>query len=113
MDKSHKDMLFQLGKRIASIRKAKGLTQQELGEKAQLNYKHIGDIERGVQNPSLTLLQSIADGLDIEIVDFFQISGQADSRDEKIQSINKILESLPDQRVSQVLLALKILSLSD
>lgn len=35
-----------LGERIRAIRKIKGFTQEELGERADLNYKYIGEVER-------------------------------------------------------------------
>lgn len=109
MSNARNDMLVLLGKRIQTIRKSKGLTQQELGEKAQLNYKHIGEIERGVQNPSLALLQNIAEGLEIELVDLFLFDYKAIGRDKTIKGIDKILKSLPDETLNQVLFVLKSL----
>jgi transcriptional regulator with XRE-family HTH domain len=37
----------ELGARIRELRKTAGLTQEELGEKADQNYKFIGELERG------------------------------------------------------------------
>ena len=36
-----------LGKRIRFLRESKGLTQEVLGEKAELSYKFVGEVERG------------------------------------------------------------------
>ena len=60
-----------LGKRIRALRKVKSLTQEELGEIADLSYKFIGEIERGVVNPSLDSLIRIANALDVKIGDLF------------------------------------------
>lgn len=68
MDNIRKD----LGKRIREIRKMKGLTQEELGEKANLNYKFIGELERGNVNISLDSLSRISTTLDIHIADLFR-----------------------------------------
>lgn len=68
MDNIKKD----LGKRIREIRKLKGLTQEELGERANLNYKFIGELERGNVNISLDSLSRIATTLDIHIADLFR-----------------------------------------
>lgn len=38
-----------------------------------MDYKFIGGIERGVQNPSLAILGKIADGLDIEMKEYFEL----------------------------------------
>jgi len=60
-----------LGKRIRTLRKLKALTQEELGEKAGLSYKFIGEIERGMVNLSLDSLVKIANALDVKAGDLF------------------------------------------
>lgn len=60
-----------LGERIRTFRKAKGLTQEILGEKAGLSYKFIGEIERGQVNPSLDTLAAIAEALNVTVGDLF------------------------------------------
>lgn len=60
-----------IGERIRFLRKAQGWTQEELGEYAALSYKFIGEIERGVVNPSLDTLLGISNALQVEIVKLF------------------------------------------
>jgi len=60
-----------LGERIRELRKIAGLTQEELGEKAELNYKFIGQLERGQVNVSLDSIVRIADALGVKIGDLF------------------------------------------
>jgi len=47
MKKSHEHTAILLGRRIRSLRNAKGWSQQELGNEADINYKFLGEIERG------------------------------------------------------------------
>jgi transcriptional regulator with XRE-family HTH domain len=61
----------ELGARIRDLRKQAGLTQEKLGEKADLNYKFIGELERGQVNVSLDSLVRIAVALEIRIEDLF------------------------------------------
>lgn len=61
-----------VGNRIRALRKRKGLTQEKLGEKSELSYKFIGEIERGEKNPSLIVLLAIANGLEINLGDLFR-----------------------------------------
>jgi transcriptional regulator with XRE-family HTH domain len=68
MEKARKE----LGKKIREIRKIKGLTQEELGEKANLNYKFVGELERGKVNVSLDSLVRISKALEIYIGDLFR-----------------------------------------
>jgi transcriptional regulator with XRE-family HTH domain len=60
-----------LGKRIRALRRVKSLTQEELGEKAGLSYKFVGEVERGEVNPSLDSLIRIANALGVKIGDLF------------------------------------------
>jgi transcriptional regulator with XRE-family HTH domain len=64
-------MIKKTGERIRTIRKIKGLTQEELAERADLSDKFIGEIERGEVNPSLDSLYKISQGLEINIIELF------------------------------------------
>ncbi|MGM0602346.1 MAG: helix-turn-helix domain-containing protein [Bacillota bacterium] len=56
-----------LGDRIKKMRYNLDLTQEKLGEKANLHYTYIGQVERGEKTPSFKALQKIADALNISI----------------------------------------------
>jgi len=60
-----------LGERIRELRKSAGITQEELGEKAELSYKFIGELERGQVNVSLDSIARIAEALGVKIGDLF------------------------------------------
>src|SRR4030042_1920592 len=61
----------ELGQCIRDLRKTAGSTQEELGEKAELSYKFIGEIERGQVNVSLDSIIRIAEALGVKIGDLF------------------------------------------
>lgn len=63
-----------LGRRIKCLRKLNNWTQQELADKANIDYSYIGAIERGEKNPTLDFIKRIADGLEIELHQLFQFS---------------------------------------
>lgn len=60
-----------IGRNIRTLRKARGWSQEVLGESADLSYKFVGEIERGVVNPSLDSLMKIAKALNVEIAELF------------------------------------------
>jgi transcriptional regulator with XRE-family HTH domain len=64
-----------VGKNVRSLRRARGWSQEELGEQAELSYKFIGEIERGAVNPSLDSLEKIASALTIEVFELFLHQG--------------------------------------
>lgn len=67
MSQTRKIILIALGKLIKSKRKDRGLSQEELGFLANLDRTYISGLERGIRNPSLTALVSLADGLNITV----------------------------------------------
>jgi len=60
-----------IGKNIRVLRKVRGWSQEVLGERADLSYKFVGEIERGLVNPSLDSLVKIANVLGVEIAELF------------------------------------------
>lgn len=63
-----------LGKNIAFYRKQSGLTQVQLALKLEISREHLSHIEIGIKRPSLELLFSIAEILNIETKDLFDFS---------------------------------------
>jgi transcriptional regulator with XRE-family HTH domain len=62
-----------VGKRIKYLREQSELSQEKLALKAGLNRAYIGYIERGERNPSITTLAKIADVLEVEIKELFEL----------------------------------------
>jgi len=54
-----------IGKRVATIRKQKGLTQEKLAEKADISNNYLSHIETSRSIPSIETLISICDALEI------------------------------------------------
>lgn len=58
-------MLCSFGRSVAKHRRAKGLSQEALAEKADLDRTYLSDIERGVRNPGIKNVIVIAKALGI------------------------------------------------
>ncbi len=58
-----------LGKRIVELRKAKGLTQEELVEKCNLNVRTLQRIEAGEVTPRSYTIRTIFEALDLNLLD--------------------------------------------
>lgn len=109
MNKSPESSNILLGSRIRSLRNAKGWTQQELGGRADINYKFLGEIERGQQNPSFQVLVKIATALEVELPELFRFEGEISDRKEIEKRIIRIVKSLPDDALRQVFVVVKTL----
>lgn len=85
-----------VGERIRSLRKERGWSQEELGEKADLHYTYVGAVERGEKNASIDTLDKIADALGIEMVDLFTLTkGQVNVDKLRAYIIGEVKESSP------------------
>ena len=60
-----------VGDRIRAMRKAKGLTQQQLAELSNLDDAYIGSVERGERNFSVNTLEKIVVALKIQPAELF------------------------------------------
>ncbi|MEH2316539.1 helix-turn-helix domain-containing protein [Nostoc sp.] len=61
------EILDKFGKRVRDERLQRGLSQEELAEKAELHRTYIGMIERGEKNITLINIQKIAKALGITV----------------------------------------------
>ena len=61
------DIRARLGERMRQLRKKRGWTLIEMGEYLGLDRGYLGDLERGMRDPSLTTLQHIARGFGLSI----------------------------------------------
>ncbi|MBR0295487.1 MAG: helix-turn-helix transcriptional regulator [Bacilli bacterium] len=57
----------QLGKRIRYLRKLKKKSIEDLALDSNINKNYLGDLENGRRNPTLKMLEKIANGLGITI----------------------------------------------
>ncbi len=60
------------GQRVRGLREAKGWTQEELAEKADIHRTYLGGIERGLRNVALRNIAKIAQAFDLSLSEFFQ-----------------------------------------
>ncbi|MGH9347904.1 MAG: helix-turn-helix domain-containing protein [Vicinamibacterales bacterium] len=93
------EILGRVGARLKQLRLSRKLTQEQLAEAAGLSYKFVGEIERGIGNPTLTTLDALASALDVGLPELMFDENRADrvsSRDallvrEALDSIEAVL----------------------
>lgn len=64
-----KTLLLQLGERVKALRVTRGLSQEELAERAGMSLKHLGEIERAATEPSITAVLGLAKGLEVRVLE--------------------------------------------
>lgn len=58
---------IQLGMRIKYLRAQKGWSQEDLAFEAEINKNYLSDLERGMRNPTLRVVEKIATAFKISI----------------------------------------------
>ncbi len=71
-DQKEAKYLAAFGKRLAELRRKRGLTQEQLAEKADVTALSIGFIEQGRRWPRLATLHKLARCLDVEVMELFR-----------------------------------------
>ncbi|MFA6501323.1 MAG: helix-turn-helix transcriptional regulator [Parachlamydiales bacterium] len=71
MAKTRQETLNSLGKKIKSLRKENGLTQEKLAEQLRISTVYVGFLEGGKGSPSLKLLMKISRKFGVKVEDLF------------------------------------------
>jgi transcriptional regulator with XRE-family HTH domain len=60
------------GRVVREMREARGWTQEQLAERANMNASYLGFVERGDNVPTLTIILQIAEGLGVEAAELLR-----------------------------------------
>lgn len=69
------------GRAVREARTAAGLTQEELADRSGLDRSYMGGIERGERNPTLSVIEKVAEGLGLSLAELFSYSVKKQSRE--------------------------------
>lgn len=88
-----------VGEQIRILRQNRGLSQEQLALRANLNTTFLGQVERGIKKPTIETLEKIVTALDVNFQDFFSFEKNID-RHRDTATIDKIafeLNGRPDE----------------
>jgi len=97
-------MREEVGRRIRDLRKARGLTQAQVAERAGLNVNYYAGTERAGANLTLDTLERVAKALEVPIADLFNFQSEEprDEGREVIERVRRIVEHGPADRVRRL-----------
>ena len=100
-----------VGEQIRALRKNKGLTQEELASRSNLQIPYVSDIERGERNISLETLDKIIEALEIAPIEVFRFDDKypEDGMIEKRMLIEGIRSRLYDRDIDDIRFILKVI----
>lgn len=59
------------GLKVKSLREEKGFSIEYLANISNVDRNYISDIEKGLRNPSITIIEKIVHALDVDLGEFF------------------------------------------
>lgn len=65
------DIRKRIGWNLRRLRKAREVTQEDFATDSGFDRGYISGIERGVRNPSVLVLDRIANALDVDVIELF------------------------------------------
>lgn len=96
-----RNIKIRFGQRIRQLRKQQGISQEELGFRANLHSTHIGMIERGVKNISIETIEKLSGALGISVSFLFDDKYNLNTKkDILIAEINGILKKKDENTLS-------------
>ena len=92
-----------IGETIASLRKKKGMTQNELAEKMNVTDKAVSKWERDLSCPDINTISKLADILDVSVEELLKVKKQDYSNNKIKDLINLIFKAVAIARGIAVL----------
>ncbi len=83
-----------IGETIASFRKQKGMTQNELAEKMNVTDKAVSKWERDLSCPDINTISKLADILDVSVEELLKAKKKDDSNTKMKDLINLIFKAI-------------------
>ena len=76
----------QFARRLKALRIEKQMTQEDLARAAGVSTAFISSVERGINSPSFSTLESIAEALDVPVQDLFDFHDTGSPRRRRVGS---------------------------
>jgi transcriptional regulator with XRE-family HTH domain len=61
------DIRDRLARNLRRLRQEKGWSQESFAFEAQIHRTYVSDLERGVRNPTITVVEKLADALKVKV----------------------------------------------
>lgn len=83
-----------IGENIRSLRRTKGLSQEQLALRAEINASYMGQVERGEKNPTIDVLNKISQALQTPLEQIINFKASHQEHDENNGYADKIAHQL-------------------
>ena len=102
------DIKQMIGARIKELRTKKGITQEHLSERMEINPKYLSSIERGKENPTLNTLIKLSESLEVDLGEIFSFI-EAEDPDKRKSQIISLLDEADSEQLKMIFKVLSII----
>ncbi|MFF2909777.1 helix-turn-helix domain-containing protein [Paenibacillus sp. NPDC057934] len=102
------DLKVKIGERLRSFRTDKGLTQEELADRADVHFTYVGKLERGEVNFTIESIENIMNALELPLENIFRFI-QPLSEQENDQTLSSIVNLVHNRNLEDQKKALELL----
>lgn len=95
------DIRRRFGKQLKQLRLQRGMTQQQLAERADVSISFLGNIERGAKSPTIDTMQKLSTALNVPLVALVGFEAEAEEATCKRTQMCEILRECAD-RIEQL-----------
>ena len=101
------DTKRRIGARLKSLRRGRGLTQDQVAERTGLSVNYLSRIERGLENPTLDTLLSLAGALKVDPLDLFTVEHEEADPRRLRQFLARLVSEARDDQLGQAVRVLR------
>ena len=98
MDEQKRMVTMATADKIRYHRRQKGMSQEELALKANLNPAFFGQVERGLKCPTVDTLYKIATALNVPLPELVRFEASHDSNEETVGRLKDIVARIPAEK---------------
>lgn len=105
------DIKIKFGERIRKLRNEIGISQEELSFRSGISQTYVGQLERGLKNPSLEIIEKIANGFDVDLSFlFYNLNNNKDGHSEVFEQISALLKPMSDEKLKNISQIIRIVN---
>lgn len=98
-----------IGKRIRLLRLERGMTQEQLEERADLGTNYVYKLEHLAPNIKINTLERVMQALEVDIETFFDMAVTNKEKEDDLTQLVQHLKSLPQEKQKKVIDAITVL----
>ena len=106
------DLKREIGIRVKSARKARGMTQIDLAEAIEKSFETVSNIERGKTAPNFVTLQDMGQALGVELKYFFDFEANTNNtqRSRLMSDLNATTIAVSDDKLALIAQLAKVVA---